>query len=450
MIQIQLSEINNVLKGNLYGKSHLINAVTIDSRNVKKNSLFIAIQGENFDGHDFCSQAIKNGAVALIVKKKLDLNIPQIVVDSTSHALSAIGAYVKSLSNAKTIALTGSCGKTTVKEMIASVLSSLGSINMTMGNLNNHYGVPLTLLNTNIDNKYQVIELGANHQGEIKDNIKLVQPDVALVNNLTAAHLQGFGSMEGVAKAKGEIFSGLKNEIGTCIINLDSFSEQWIEDNSDKKIVFFSLNKKPKSNFFAKNIEQFSESSSFICQTSYGDEFEVVLNIPGIHNIQNALAAISCCYQLGVNTKMISEGLAKISSVDKRLEVLKKSDMITVINDSYNASYGSVISAIDVLNGFAGRKVFVFADMAELGKYSEEFHNKIAIHKSMKNFDVFTLGKYSKQISDINNGKHFFDKELLENELLSTIKDEKEPLTILIKGSRGFTMETLTKTLMES
>ncbi|WP_036827133.1 Mur ligase family protein, partial [Photobacterium sanctipauli] len=213
MIQVQLSQLAEILGAELVGNDTSVADVSTDTRAIAAETLFVALIGERFDAHDFCQNAMDNGAKALLVSRHLPIGLPQLVVDDTLHALGLLGAWLKAEMETKhglqTLALTGSCGKTTVKEMAAAILSQKGNVLATGGNFNNDIGVPLTLLRLQPEHEFAVIELGANHQGEIAYTTNLVKPQVALINNLAAAHLEGFGSLAGVAKAKGEIFEGL-------------------------------------------------------------------------------------------------------------------------------------------------------------------------------------------------------------------------------------------------
>ena len=225
MIDVQLGQLASVLNAELIGADVSIAAVSTDTRNIPSETLFIALKGERFDAHDFCQTAKENGAKALLVSKPLPVELPQLVVSDTRIALGVMGAWLKAQMTEKyglqTVALTGSCGKTTVKEMSAAILANKGQVLATAGNFNNDIGAPLTLLRLTPEYQYAVIELGANHQNEISYTTNLVKPNVALINNIAAAHLEGFGSLQGVAKAKGEIFEGLVQN-GTAIINLES------------------------------------------------------------------------------------------------------------------------------------------------------------------------------------------------------------------------------------
>ncbi|NAW53103.1 UDP-N-acetylmuramoyl-tripeptide--D-alanyl-D-alanine ligase, partial [Vibrio sp. V41_P2S12T139] len=253
MIKVTLSQIADITRGERFGDDLLIDAVSTDTRTIDRGALFVALVGERFDAHNFCQQAVDAGAGALLVEKRLDVNVPQIVVSDTKLALGEFASWVHQACQTPTVAITGSCGKTTVKEMVASILQLKGKVLFTAGNFNNDIGVPLTLLRSQQDDDYAVIELGANHIGEIAYTTQLVKPDIALVNNVAAAHLEGFGSIDGVKQAKGEIYQGLSAG-GIAIVNLDSNGEaNWDEVLADKKVITFSQSN-TDADFFASNI----------------------------------------------------------------------------------------------------------------------------------------------------------------------------------------------------
>ncbi len=250
MITVSLQTLAQVLDAKLIGQDTEIHSVSTDTRNIESGALFIALIGERFDAHNFLDKAIDSGASALLVSSEQIVSVPQLVVDDTKLALGKLGAWIHQQCETKTAAITGSCGKTTVKEMLSSILSQVGKVMYTQGNFNNEIGVPLTLLRSTPEDRFAVIELGANHVGEIAYTTQLVKPDVALVNNVAEAHLEGFGSIEGVKIAKGEIYQGLSAG-GSAIINLDSCGEElWSDVLKDKKVRTFSVTN-PQADFFA-------------------------------------------------------------------------------------------------------------------------------------------------------------------------------------------------------
>ena len=254
MIPLSLQDIAKVLGGQLLGEERTIAAVSSDSRQIPGDCLFVALKGERFDGHSFCAQAVADGAAALLVSEPLPVAVPQVVVPDTRYGLGQLGAMVRNRVAPKVIAITGSCGKTTVKEMCAAILSQRGSVLATQGNLNNEIGVPLTLLRLTPEHQFAVLELGANHPGEIAWTTSLARPDVALINNVAAAHLEGFGSLQGVALAKSEIFTGLVEQ-GVAVVNADSeFYSHWRAD-LEPNLISFGLENR-RADVLARDIER--------------------------------------------------------------------------------------------------------------------------------------------------------------------------------------------------
>lgn len=305
MIPVQLSLLADVLDGQLIGSDTTISAVSTDTRQIADDTLFIALVGERFDAHDFCQNAKEQGASALLVSKHLPVDLPQLVVEDTHQALGQLGAWLKAemeqCHGLKTVALTGSCGKTTVKEMTAAILAHKGKVLATGGNFNNDIGVPLTLLRLEPEHEFAVIELGANHQKEISYTTNLVKPQVALINNLAAAHLEGFGSLDGVAKAKGEIFEGLeeRGKEAVAIINLDSNDQKKWQSMLDKhQLQTFSATQ-PEADFHALDININSMGRACFTMRTPLATFPVSLTLAGGHNVANALAAAALAMAMG-------------------------------------------------------------------------------------------------------------------------------------------------------
>lgn len=310
MINVQLSHLANELGATLMGDDIQIASVSTDTRQIEQDALFIALKGERFDAHDFCQSAIDSGAKALLVSRHLPLDVPQLVVADTRLALGQLGAWVmKTLTQTqglKTVALTGSCGKTTVKEMVAEILGLKGNVLATAGNFNNDIGVPLTLLRLTAAHDFAVIELGANHQNEIAYTTNLVKPQTALVNNLAAAHLEGFGSLAGVAKAKGEIFEGLPTG-GVAIVNLDSHDlPNWRENLTEQRLLTFSTSNS-EADFFANDIIVNSDGRACFTMRTPEGTASVILTLAGVHNVSNALAAAALSYTLGASLDDITQ-----------------------------------------------------------------------------------------------------------------------------------------------
>ena len=449
MISVTLNELARVLNGELHGQSLTIDAVTTDTRQLTPGCLFVALKGERFDAHDFADKAKAGGAGALLVSRKLDCDLPQLVVKDTRLAFGEIAAWVRQQVPTRVVALTGSSGKTSVKEMTAAILGECGNTLYTAGNLNNDIGVPMTLLRLTKAHQYAVIELGANHQGEIAWTVSLTRPEAALVNNLAAAHLEGFGSLAGVAKAKGEIFTGLPLN-GVAIMNADN--NDWLNWQSvigERKIWRFSPNA-ANSDFTANNVHVTSHGTTFTLQTPTGN-VEVLLPLPGRHNIANALAATALAMAVGATLDAVKAGLAKLKAVPGRLFPIQLAENQLLLDDSYNANVGSMTAAAQVLSEMPGYRVMVVGDMAELGDESEMCHQQVGEAAKASGLDrVLSVGVQSKGISDASGvGEHFNDKAALIARL-KTLIAEQQIITILVKGSRSAAMEEVVRALQEN
>lgn len=444
MIPLQIKQIKKVVNGQSYhilNEDMMIDAICTDSRNIIKNAVFIALVGDHFDGHVFVEQAIEQGASVVIVDHKIDNNaIAQIVVKDTKIALGLIAAAVRQLSHAKIVALTGSSGKTSVKEMTAAILQHCGQTLYTQGNFNNDIGVPLTLFRLTEQDQYAVIELGANHIGEIAYTTNIVKPQSALINNIAQAHLEGFGSLDGVATAKGEIFAGLANN-GIAIINLDSCSDKWFNSLGNKTVWTFSLSN-PSANFYASNI-QIAQTTSFILHTPNG---QCALELPliGEHNVSNAVAASALAISVGATFNQIKQGLATLKPVKGRLFPIQLNQTQLILDDAYNANVGSMSAAIKVLAKQPGYRILVVGDMAELGEDAEKYHQQIGELAHHEKLDcVISVGNLSQFISQYSGvGHHFNHKQDAVNYLLMLLR-QHPILTILVKGSRSAKMEEL-------
>ncbi|EFK4096538.1 UDP-N-acetylmuramoyl-tripeptide--D-alanyl-D-alanine ligase [Escherichia coli] len=449
MISVTLSQLTDILNGELQGADITLDAVTTDTRKLTPGCLFVALKGERFDAHDFADQAKAGGAGALLVSRPLDIDLPQLIVKDTRLAFGELAAWVRQQVPARVVALTGSSGKTSVKEMTAAILSQCGNTLYTAGNLNNDIGVPMTLLRLTPEYDYAVIELGANHQGEIAWTVSLTRPEAALVNNLAAAHLEGFGSLAGVAKAKGEIFSGLP-ENGIAIMNADN--NDWLNWQSvigSRKVWRFSPNA-ANSDFTATNIHVTSHGTEFTLQTPTGS-VDVLLPLPGRHNIANALAAAALSMSVGATLDAIKAGLANLKAVPGRLFPIQLAENQLLLDDSYNANVGSMTAAVQVLAEMPGYRVLVVGDMAELGAESEACHVQVGEAAKAAGIDrVLSVGKQSHVISTASGvGEHFAEKTALITRLKSLIA-EQQVITILVKGSRSAAMEEVVRALQEN
>jgi UDP-N-acetylmuramoyl-tripeptide--D-alanyl-D-alanine ligase len=324
-----------------------------------------------------------------------------------------------------------------------------GQVLFTAGNFNNDIGVPLTLLRSSPEDDFAVIEMGANHIGEIAYTTKLVQPDVALVNNVAAAHLEGFGSMDGVKQAKGEIYQGLKQG-AVAIVNLDSHGgEFWSEVLADKAIKTFSVNDS-SADFFASNISlnEIGEAQ-FMLLTPLGT-IDVQLGIIGQHNVSNALSATALAFELGASLEMVKSGLAKLGKVKGRVELIELSESVKLIDDSYNASVPAMKAAADLLAGFSGDRWLILGNMAELGDESLALHRQVGEHAAPFKFEhVLTYGADAKAISEECGGIHFEDHQSMIDYIKQQIEQHQQPQTLLVKGANSAGMSKIAAAVKE-
>ena len=452
MIKQTTQQIAEILHARLFGDGNVtVTTVSTDTRQAVENGLFFALKGEKFDAHDYAEKAVEQGCVALVVERELPIAVPQIIVADTRLALGELAKWLKSTLNPKTVAMTGSSGKTTVKEMTAKILQKTAAceedVLYTFGNLNNDLGVPMTLLRLTEQHKFAVIELGANHIGEIAYTTAIAQPDACLVNNVASAHLEGFGSIEGVAAAKGEIYRGLK-ENGKAIINQAFYYPQWRKEIGDHELQSFSYTGSDQdsyADFWAENVSLNLNGSTFILH-AFEEEIEINLPYLGAHNVSNALAATALAMAVGASLADVKAGLEQRSQVKGRLYPVEINEHCLLIDDTYNANVDSMKSAISVLKNYPAFRIFAVGDMAELGNESAQCHQEVADFAQQAGLDlIVSFGKESAVIS-ANTQHHFTDKQAMSDFLLPIISQkiaEKQPLVLLAKGSRSQKMETL-------
>lgn len=423
-------------------------SIATDSRSICEGDFFVALRGENFDGHEYLNQVMEKGAVgALVDTIDPDCQLPQLQVDDTVLGLGEIARINRARFNGPVIAITGSSGKTTVRTMVDGILREQGTVLTTQGNLNNHIGVPLTLLKLSGGERYAVIEMGASGIGEIAYLCELALPNVALVNNVMPAHLEGFGSLEGVADAKGEIYQGVQAD-GCSVVNLDDqFSGQWLAQLKNRTLMTISL-KNTAAHCYASAIEIKDAGISFSLHLA-GRTLSIELGVSGYHNVRNALAAAACAHAVGACDQSIVDGLAKFEPVKGRMKYYKGPSGSTVIDDSYNANPGSVRAAIDVLGAIDGANILVMGDMGELGEESYLHHSEIGAYASKKSLQaVFTIGPLARAVSEHFDGptRHFDHQADLIAHLRTILTDSD--CTVLIKGSRSARMDLVAEALI--
>lgn len=445
MITLTLSEIAKALEITPPSKDFLIKGISIDSRTTTPNNLFIALPGEQFDGHDFIEDAIQKGALALLISKPIKTTHPTLIVPDTEKALGTLAALWRNRFSLPLIGVTGSNGKTTLKNMIASILykaaGSKDQVLATEGNLNNHLGVPLMLARLNTAHRYAVIEMGMNHFGEIEYLTRLAKPTVAVINNAASAHTEYLGDVAGVAKAKGEIFLGLQPK-GTAVLNRDdAFFDYWKSLTKEHTQLSFGLNPEADIN------TTFTQHNSVTLHTPKGN---FILNLPllGQHNIMNAMAATATALALDIPLPVIKEGLESIEPAKGRLQLHRLPNHVSLIDDTYNANPASTKVAIQTLASLEGKKILVLGDMRELGTEAKTLHAEIGHFAKKAGIDIlFTLGDLSSEAARaFDQNAHPFSTH---NDLIAALTPYlSTPCTILIKGSRGMRMEKIVAGLL--
>jgi len=456
MISVTLTQLAEIVEGRLIGGDAPIEAVTSDSRTLqpglapRPSQLFVALVGDRFDGHRFAEQAVNKGAAGLLVSRELPLAVSQVLVDDTRLALGRLGQWVKRQVAPQTVAITGSNGKTTVKEMVAAILARQGPVLATAGNFNNDIGVPLTLLRLEPQHRFAVLELGANHLGEIAYTTRLVEPDVVAITNVAAAHLEGFGDDRGVARAKSEIFYGL-SEAGGAVLNLGSdHLPFWQERLGARRLVAVSESD-PAAGYHASGVTVNGLGQpGFTLHTPEGER-DVRLPLLGRHNVMNAVIAAALTHQLGCSLEQIGAGLAEVKPVPGRLNLIPLGERLTLIDDSYNANIASVCAAIDLLADTPGRRLLVLGDMGELGDKGRHYHQQAGEHAQRRAIDrVFTLGELSRHTCAAAGGHHSTGLESLVAAIIDDIQQSEQRVTILVKGSRSAAMERVVQQLQRA
>ena len=449
---IMLSEIAKAVTGQMLGADVLCESVGSDSRNISKNQLFVAIKGEHFDGNTFAAEAIKQGASAVLVSDENIKARPAILVKDTRLGLGELAKHWRSQFKLPLVAITGSNGKTTVKEMLAAILSASEfntsasrSVLATQGNLNNDIGMPMTLLKLNRQHQFAVIEMGMSHEGEIRYLTNIAMPNIAVVNNAGTAHIGEVGSLEGIARAKGEIFEGLGDSGIAVINNNDAFADYWKSLNKNRKTLTFGLDGKADVSATFQEVDGLSQ----VQLSTPSGSIAFQLNVLGKHNISNALAASACAVALGISNADIARGLANFSAVKGRLQRKLGFNGAALIDDTYNANPDSMKAAIDVLTAQKGNTVFVMGDMAELGADSAKMHAEIGAYAKQKGVaQLLGYGEHTKQAVKAfgSHGEHF---DALEANIHAARRAMKRDVTVLVKGSRFMQMERVVAALEE-
>lgn len=445
MISMPLKKLAKLLNSELLRTDNTVfQGVSTDTRTLVPRNLFVALHGEKYDGHHFAEKALKMGAACALVEKPLSDQCPQIIVKDTYKALGHIASEWRAQFKFPFVGITGSNGKTTLKNMIASILETAAKpyhVLATKGNLNNHIGLPLTLCQLSEDQRFAILEMGMNHLGEISYLTRMTQPHVAIITNAAESHLEGVGDLDGVAKAKGEIFQGLHDD-GTAILNRDDhYYPYWEGLVGQKSKLTFGLHADA-------DVTTRNESKHQMTIQTHQGGFDVKLPLLGKHNVMNALAATAACLALKIDFATIKKGLEKVKPEPGRMQPYFLPNGVLIINDSYNANPFSLQAAVNTLATYQGTRILVLGDMGELGENALEYHHSMGEKIRDAGVDyLFTTGKLSLATCKAfgKNAKHFIDK----NELITTLQPLlQKDVVMLVKGSRSMRMETIIEAMV--
>lgn len=431
---MQLSQVCDAVGGVMLGDDCEFHNVSINTRDDCTGRLFVALKGDNFDAHDFVAQAANAGAAALMIERAVESDLPTIQVASTHRSLLDLAAWWRAQFAIPVVAITGSAGKTTVKEMTAAIFSAYGEGVATIGNLNNQIGVPLTLMRLKAEDRYAIVEMGMNHAGEIAVLSSVARPTVALITNAGAAHLEGLGTVAAVARAKGEIFDGLADD-GVAVINADdAYAEQWRATAEGRKVVTFGL----VNSADISATYQMVDGGLHLAVTTPGEGFSVQLKTVGEHNVRNALAAISLAWVSNIPLDVIQRGLADYRAPKGRLAIHYVGGR-TLIDDTYNANPVSMAAAVDVLSDFE-QTTLIVGDMAELGASTVQAHQDLGALAANAQIDhLLACGEFADYVvQGFGPSGLAFDSQ---SALLAHLQNSVPVGAVLVKGSRSARME---------
>ena len=446
MIVSTLSHAASLMNGTLHGNDVTFRGVCTDTRSLKAGELFVALQGPNFDGTAFLDQAVRANAAGAVVGRQVDADLPTIVVDDTLKALGELAAQWRAQMPATVVGITGSNGKTTLKELLASCLSMSADTLATHGNLNNEIGLPLMLLRMSEKHRFAVIEMGANHPGEIAYLTALAAPRIVVITNAAPAHLEGFGSVEGVARAKSEILLGSPHPEYTILNADDDYFDFWKSLCTDSKLVSFGLS--AEADVRASHISATEVGSDFTLHMPH-THFDVRLSLAGKHNVLNACAAAAIADSLGIDSEQIRRGLEAVVPVGGRLQSVQSTSGATLFDDSYNANPVSVQAAAEFLSTQEGTSWLVLGDMAELGGDAELLHAHTGwVIREAGVENLLATGPLARHAIESfgENGQWFETVEDLNNYLQENIGTGD---VVLVKGSRSMGMERVVQALTD-
>ncbi len=442
---LNLSQVAQILQSKFLGPDASINGVSTDTRTLKPGQLYLALRGDQFDGHDFVLMAEKAGAVAAVVSHEVQCSIPLLKVINTRRALVDLARYHRQQFTIPFVAITGSCGKTTTKALLSNIFSQCGSVLSNPHSFNNDIGVPLTLLQLASHHQFAVTEMGANHPGEIAFLTHLVHPQVAIITNAAAAHLEGFGDIEGVACAKGEIFQGLVPS-GIAVINADdAHLSFWRQLASSHQVITFGINH--PADVSARQIHYSNSGRPYFELLVGRQSCMVELQLMGEHNVSNALAAAAAAYACQVPLASIQAGLNLATAEKQRLVEQTSPEGALIIDDSYNANPFSMYAAIQLLARRGGERVLIMGDMCELGENALHYHQQVGLEAKNHGIEqIYCFGDLTRHTAQAF-GKHayfFSDQKSLIQAVRSCLH---EGMTLLIKGSRSMGMDKVVTAL---
>ena len=452
-----LAESSERVGGRLLGADAAYGGVVTDSRGDCRGQLFVALRGERFDGHDYVAKAAANGAAAAMVDHPLDCDIPQWVLNDTRLGLGRLAAAWRDRIPARVVAITGSNGKTTVKEMVAAILSRIGETRATIGNLNNDIGMPLTLLSARGE-AFLILEMGANHHGEIGYMTDIARPEAALITNAGRAHLEGFGSVEGVAHAKGEIARGIRAD-GTFIFMADvPWTPLWKALAGARRALTFGTGSGAQIRADENAVTSvWGEDGFRTCFTAdmNGESVDIALALAGRHNVRNALAAIAMAAALEIPSRAVQGGLASLRPVKRRLQPRDGLAGLRIVDDSYNANPDSLAAAVDVLVSLrardaGGRGLLVLGDFGELGPNSGKLHQEMGIAAKAAGVEhLFTVGPLAAEAAGgFGEGAVAYNDQVAL--IASLLSEATADDVLLIKGSRASGMDRVVDALCEN
>lgn len=457
MEKLRADKIAGWVNGRLSGNEATVaDNVSTDTRTLTEGSLFVAIRGEKFDGHEFIGDAFSKGARIVISEEEypVDGDRAVIVVGDTVKALGDLARnYIRTF-DITVIGITGSVGKTTTKEMIAQILSTQYNVHKSMGNFNNHIGLPLSVLNLDRSHSVAVFEMGMSAMGEIDYLSRIIQPDIGIITNIGISHIEKLGSRQNILRAKLEIINGMK-ENGVLILNGDDELLSGLEGLLPMPVVFYGISE--ECNVRGYGIESLGEKGVRFTVNIRNRDVDIFLPVPGIHNVSDALAAIACAIEMGITDENIQNGLIRYSSEKMRLNIVDYGN-IKVINDTYNAAPSSSMAALSVLREVSGprRSIAVLGDMLELGEYSEEAHRSVGACVAHENISyLVAVGELARDYvtgaveagMDQDRIMHFSDLESAVYSLKELIKPND---VVLFKGSRGMHLDRIIERVFET